>query len=960
MSKIQAPEFFSLEEFIRWWQTPDIQQSIRDNSGLVAEYIAEPHIEPWINKFLKTCQETTSKPPLSKKDTLIILTMNKPEDKEFIDNVIAQYKHSKKPPADNKTVIANRYRIIKKLGSGGMGIVYFAYDSVLNINVALKILKSDESEETERFLREARSVAKLDYPGIVRVQNAGSDDSGQYYIAMQYIDGRALDELLHLPYPEDEKQEKRPDNPIDNYKLVKMFSGVADALAYAHENGIVHRDIKPGNVLIDKKDKSYLADFGLAKELKGKEIASLTQSGIAIGTPYYMSPEQAEGKSGKVTYASDIFSFGAMMYHAFCRRVPFYAENLVGILNGIIEDDPPAPKRLCGSIPSGVEAIIIKCLEKNPKKRYRNATELSADLQRFLSEEPVSAHPLTAFHLFIRKLRKKKITLIVTTIVIVALILLLQVIRTSSQRSVAIRTAKELYLESEELLNSGQYDKAMSLIDQSLGKYETAEAIELKQRIEKAIEKAKEKIKTEQESFIIKKAQELYEKAEESLKTTNVYKAVEFATRSLEIDKNFAGAIKLKTKLEAIIEEKSKREAIRKKAEQVLSSIFIAGTLEEKLTILDNAIKTDPAWLMPYITKGTILEEANRYEEAIKTFKQSIDVARNDNNKEGEAAAHFHIGLMLWKQNSRSEAVARFKEVMNLMPDVRNTMTLYAESITCFEEGDFKAEKKLLDEILKLNPNFAEAYNDLGIIKRLAGDTDGAIAYYEKAIQLNPKFAEAYYNRGLAFFENGEIDKAVADFSKAIECNPEFILPYKCRGAIYERKKEFVKAIADFTKIIELDPNNAEAYSDRGLVLCKNGNIDEAIENFNKAIKLNPNLAPAYVNRGTAFSMKCNYKKGIIDFNKAIEFDQSDPLLYHLRGIAYLRTGDFNKAVADFSKTLELNPDLICVYGYRGIARAKNGDLKGAKDDLDILLSHPEQDQNMKKLIEELKELLNK
>ena len=227
-------------------------------------------------------------------------------------------------------MFADRYRVIRRIGAGGMGVVYYAYDEVLRIPIALKVLRHEDlagKKEVERFLREAQEAAKLNHPNIVRVYNAGFDQQGRPFIAMQYVDGWSLADILAA-----RKKGRRSDAPrMSDRELLRIFVQVAEALAYAHRQHppVVHRDIKPANVMVDRDGHAYLMDFGLAKQVRGRgRSKSLTVSGAVLGTPAYMSPEQAEGKIRQVRPASDVFSFGVMLYEAFCGRLPFEGGNV--------------------------------------------------------------------------------------------------------------------------------------------------------------------------------------------------------------------------------------------------------------------------------------------------------------------------------------------------------------------------------------------------------------------------------------------------------------------------------------------------------------------------------------------------------------------------------------------------------------------------------------------------------
>jgi outer membrane protein assembly factor BamD (BamD/ComL family) len=261
-----------------------------------------------------------------------------------------------------------QYRLIARLGRGGMGAVYKALHVSMNRVVALKILDREATASkpyVERFLREARQAAQLSHPNIVRAFDAGQAN-GLYYFAMEYIAG----ETAH-------RQVKRG-GPYSEKKTLDVLRQIADALGYIAKRGLVHRDVKPENILIDRQGRAYLCDFGLAKSMVD---GTLTRSGFTFGTPYYMSPEQIEG-GRSLDVRSDLYSLGACLHFLTTGRPPFEAADLQAILSKHLTDRPPSPKAANPAVSDGLCSIYFKLMEKDRENRYANARELAADLRR--------------------------------------------------------------------------------------------------------------------------------------------------------------------------------------------------------------------------------------------------------------------------------------------------------------------------------------------------------------------------------------------------------------------------------------------------------------------------------------------------------------------------------------------------------------------------------------------------
>ncbi|WP_435010202.1 protein kinase domain-containing protein [Tundrisphaera lichenicola] len=286
------------------------------------------------------------------------------------------------------------YEILEVLGRGGVGVVYKAVHLRLNRAVALKMLLAGSfatRAERLRFSREAEVVAKLRHPNIVQVYDVGDLD-GRPYFTMEFVEGGSLAELI-------------AGTPRPARQSAELMATLADAMEAAHNGGIVHRDLKPSNILLTADGTPKIGDFGLARHL---EVGpSLTQSGAAVGTPSYMAPEQAQGKSGEAGPAADLYALGAMLYELLTGRPPFRAESAAETLHQVITRDPVPPSRLNAKVPRDLETICLKCLRKDPRFRYAGASALAEDLRCFLKGEAIAARPENWLERLARRVRRR-------------------------------------------------------------------------------------------------------------------------------------------------------------------------------------------------------------------------------------------------------------------------------------------------------------------------------------------------------------------------------------------------------------------------------------------------------------------------------------------------------------------------------------------------------------------------
>ncbi len=303
-------------------------------------------------------------------------------------------------PSSQQPVLGD-YELMDRIGSGGMGVVYRAVQRSANRVVALKVIRperlDDHSPEARadiirRFHTEAEAAARLEHDHIVTVYEVG-ESAGQHFYSMRFIDGQSLAAMVR-------------EGPLASRRAASYLEPVARAVHAAHRHGVLHRDLKPRNILVDAADRPYVADFGLAKWLE--RASDVTRTGQVLGTPEYMSPEQAQDAS-RCTASSDVYSLGATLYDLVTTRPPFRAASVAETLRQVVHEDPVPPRRLNPEIDRDLETITLKCLEKDPARRYASAAALAEDLRRYGQREPVLARPVSLAGRFGRWARRNPV-----------------------------------------------------------------------------------------------------------------------------------------------------------------------------------------------------------------------------------------------------------------------------------------------------------------------------------------------------------------------------------------------------------------------------------------------------------------------------------------------------------------------------------------------------------------------
>ncbi|MBI4833289.1 MAG: tetratricopeptide repeat protein [Planctomycetes bacterium] len=846
-SKLKIREFKSLDEFKSWWTSGDVREFCARHPGKLKPLAEHRWVKPWLEQF-------------------------------FISENIQEQ------PEQNIRSFG-KYIIEKKLGEGGMGLVYLARDPDLNRKVALKIMTSKGKDYEERFLREARATAKLKHPNIIQVYEVGTVDK-YHYFTMEYIDGTSLEEMIaenNIPQPR---------------RVAEIMAEVVSALEYAHRQGIIHRDIKPGNILLDKSGRPFLTDFGLAKELSGFE-RSLTISGTVVGTPDYMSPEQATGLKGQVDIRSDIFSMGAMFYHVLTGQAPFTGKELYKILDSIVHKDPLAPSTFVHNLSRDLETICLKCLSKDPKQRYQTAEALKEDLTRFLEGRNILSRPVGPLGKLIRKIKKNKaLSAAIGAAIILALVSGMIVFDYRSGENK--RTRAKLILDKIRMSKSS-LEEALNAVDEAL-----------------EIDPSFGEVWEVKGLLYVDKRQ--YEKAFDAY------------TKALELNPKLVFSY---YKRGVISWE------IRKKPDEALADF-------------QKIIEIDPEGYMGYLVKGRLEYEQGNHEAALKEFNKAIelkndpeaylwratDYVRLKNMKlaladyqkaaqlgEDRFSVQSSLAYFYYAMGTYDKALEYYNKSLKILP--KDPVDLYYRGSVYVELGE--AEKALADfnRSIEVEPvcndigyvvylRRAEIYNHKGDLEKALADFNEAIRIFETMpFKSMKELGNAYRARGSQYSENGEYKKAIADLEKAIKFDPENPKSYSYIGAAYASLQDYDKSFYYFNKGIESGKGyDCRLYIGRGYIYGLRQQSNKTLADFEKAIEIAEKypdqhffeLHMAYTYRGKKYMTEGRFDQAVADFTKAIVIKPGDALLYHNRGYVYLLKQDIDKAIADFTESIKLNP----------------------------------------------------
>jgi len=744
-----------------------------------------------------------------------------------------------------------RFEIVGKLGRGGSGIVYRARDPHLGRDVALKVLRfSGDPSMRERLEREARTTARLAHPNIVTLHEAGTLD-GTSYLVMELIPGESLAVRMPSLALEDK---------------LALLGKVARAVAYAHSQGVIHRDLKPGNILIRPGGEPVVMDFGLARSLEGD--LDLTVTGAAVGTPLYMAPEQLLGRREAVGPRTDIYALGVILYEALAGRPPFQGETIAQVTTRILSEDPVPPERRRPGVPRELSAAALRALEKDPARRYATAWTFAEDLARFGRGEPLSAKPLTLAGKVWRKLMRHRAIAAVSALSVAALAsaggyFLPKLVQARREVDRERRVAQERETALREL---GALSLKVVLARKDFYQFQTDAA--------RTREKLKESLAA-LDAFVARHPQSpqgYYVRARARLALDDLSGAGRDLGRAVGMEPAFGPAWALlgRTLLEQVFlriysgegraaallieeAERALRQALACPAEHHSPKEWGLIALEE-----DEADSVLTQALIAKYVRGDA-----------ELAKRTLLSARRKSPSED----HF-LWLAVWA-DAPEERARLAGEALALMPHFARAHLERGNAN--FQLGNVRAAWEDYRKSLAVNPDLGLAWLNRAVTRREAGDVAGALSDARRAALLDPEDGPSHSFLGILLCDTGDWEGALASLSRAIELDPDDAAPRAYRGLAHFRKGNTETALRDCDVAVELDPRYAPGYLHRGIVRGGNGDPTGAIEDFSRALTLQPDLAPAYLERAKVREKTGDVPGAQADREKARELTPRSP-----------------------------------------------------------------------------------
>lgn len=829
------------------------------------------------------------------------------------------------PVASGQSI--GHYHLIRELGRGGMGVVYAARDDRLGRVVALKmaLVAGQDHNEKERFAREAQLAAALNHPNIVAVHEVGEHE-GTPFFTMDYIEGMPLKEYVGKKNP-----------PLA--AVVSIVADIAGALGFAHDRDIVHRDIKPGNILIDTQGKPHLTDFGLARNIVHE--TELTVSGAVLGTPAYMSPEQAAGRTREIGKPSDVYALGAVLYEMLTGRPPFTGNSMVELAVAINEHDALSPRKLNKAVPIDLEVVCLKCLEKPPARRYQDGNGLAADLGRYLQGKPIHARPASIAYRAGKWLRRHR-SLAAGVLLLGCLLVFAWLWQFLGKR----QELQNLLAQKDSLLACSatasdierKYGLASEIVDlPSQAEHQIESSVRACMQAWRLLDQAAKIAPAEPR---VKKG--LYEVQKEIGALTLLGRNYMISQVFFARCKDVGDAQEAELLLQRV--ENKRQELIKAQLARIeaimceLASPPLEGMVDEYVNeIVRMKGVHASAQLLHYI------ESDNEWQRRV-CIDALGKLGDRTSKKDGRDVVEWLLcrleKLQLDKDAGEME---RIVWALGRLRDGRANPLVEAIRGRAGENSLFYRKTSVPYRWLPIGQFVSSDKDDAfqrGVIKDEKGDVDGAIAEYTRAILHDPKNNKAYNNRGHVRSQKGDVDGAIQDYTQAIAIAPDWYQPYLNRAHAYLQKIDTMggtldKAISDCNKVIAMRPESAEAFTNRGIARKRKGDIDGAITDYNQAIRLDVNNEYAYTNRAYCRYEKKDFDGAIEDCNKAIKVNPRSAAAYNNRGSTRREMQDFTGALQDFDMAINLNPKYSEAYANRGAIRAMHEQFAEAMQDFE-------------------------
>jgi len=758
--------------------------------------------------------------------------------------------------------VRGKHVLLRELGRGGMGEVWLAWQSDLMRRVALKYLTSTAPEDRERFKREAQTAARLKHPNIVSVYEVGVHLDGNAerpYIAMEFIDGGTLAESV-----------RGDGGPAKRRDRVAQVRDAARAVGHAHRQGVVHRDMKPQNILIAKDGAVFVTDFGLARMMGSG--SSLSQTGALIGTPDYMSPEQASGEIRSVGAPSDVYSLGATLYFALTGRAPFAGANAGETLARVIWDDPTPARSRDATIPPDLETVCSRAMEKEPELRYGSAEAFADDLTRWLDGEPIHARPVSWTGAMLRRARKHRVVtaLLAALVVVVPVGTWLGVVATR-------QAAERRRLEGAERSRQEKRDRARVPYDRG------REAFEILTR----------RLVTEDTTTALREP---------------YVTAVAQLTQAVAIDPDFTDAHELLGRTHAVLSDDRNAEASLSRAVQ-LDPHRTTALIERGKSRVHRFITTAFS-VGGYFADGRFHAVPTKRTPEVLALR---DAARADFEaaaRERGTAREIELSRALIAFLDEDPGACALLQRL-AAADETDTYVAWTLAVAQWAAQDLKGCEASCRTVLRYRPSDMRAHAMRGYVARMEDRLDDALEHLDRSLRSLPIYSHAIAMRTRVLIEQRKYDEARQGLEGAIRAHPDWAVLVDAQAFLDLMTCRYAEAEAGYTRLMTVWGDLAHPWSSRAEARIMLGKFDEAERDLVEAERLAPKDVEWRYARASLELARGNATNALDVIERALGAAKTPSAsAYDLKGRALMALGRTDDAFAAYTAAIESDPSL--------------------------------------------------
>jgi serine/threonine-protein kinase len=858
-----------------------------------------------------------------------------------------------------------RYRILRPHARGGLGEVFVAHDEELHREVALKEIQHQHSNQPEsraRFMLEAEITGGLEHPGIVPVYGLGLHADGRPFYAMRFIKGDTLRDAIQRFHQADASPRAPGERSLALRQLLRRFNDVCNAIAYAHSRGVLHRDLKPQNIMLGPYGETLVVDWGLAKPLGRGDAAAgpaeatwlptrttdagLTQAGAVAGTPEYMSPEQAAGKLPELGPATDIYSLGAILYCLLTGKPPIHEATTLLTLVQVQSGAIPPPRQVKSQVPAALEAICLKALAKQPAERYPSARELAGEVEHWLADEAVAAHRERWWQRAARWARHHQAaTAAGIAAVLVALLLggagafawqREQARRQTEQARLAEQQRQTVQATLQEVLRlrgQGRWDSGRSLLRHAEDQLGDEGPPELRDQVAQARRQLELLARLDD---IRLRAATIVEGKLDTAGADREYATV-FAETGLGREGESAAVVAQRIRDSGIAGELTAAldawSAFAGEARRVQWVLAIARQVDPDPVWRDRA--RDPAVRSNRAALERLAGEARAPDQSPQlVLAVSVRLRATGGDARGllcqawqrhpdDFWLAFQLGTVLHEHGEQGEATGYLRAALALRP---NSSLVYSNlGIVLDWQGKWEEEVQQLRLAIQLDPQYASPHYSLGKVLWQQGKWQEAIQELRRAIELDPKAANSHHGLGTVLHDQKQDEEAIQEFRRAMQLDPKYAEPHNGLGNVWRDQGKLEQAIEEYRRAIELDPKDAKPHHNLATVLGAEGKREEAIQEFRRASQLDPKAAQPAYGLGDALWEQGKPVEAIQEFRRAIQLDPNNVKPHNGLGIVLYQQGKWEEAIQEFRRAIELDPKVAEPHSNLGLVLADEG-----------------------------------